>query len=160
MEQRKSLKHSMLEHAALQQRSGKTLVSYANLIGVSRHKLQYWVRKYKASQKKVKIDTSLKFIDLGSFGLQEQPVKAGIPAASLETPAQVHRQCKSAGDDLYQQVLVPLTGLPYPPNAYPDGCYHTGLHVGIMDKARGQPVATFIHGTSMTCFQGNLSNDR
>ena len=77
----------MLEHAALQQRSGKTLVSYANLIGVSRHKMHYWVRKYKASQKKVKNDTSLKFIDLGSFGLQEQPLNACSPAASLETPA-------------------------------------------------------------------------
>jgi hypothetical protein len=58
----------MLEHAALQQCSGKTLVSYANLIGVSRHKMHYWVRKYKASQKNVKNDTSLKFIDLGSDG--------------------------------------------------------------------------------------------
>ena len=79
----------MLEHAALQQQSEKTITSYAKLIGVSRHKLQYWVRKYKARQKthKVKSDTNLKFIDLGSFGLQDQPVNAGIPAASLETPA-------------------------------------------------------------------------
>jgi transposase-like protein len=89
MEQIKSVKHSMLEHAALQQRSGKTLVSYANLIGVSRHKLQYWVRKYKSRQKtqKAKNDTSLKFIDLGSFGLQEQPVNACSPEVSLKTPA-------------------------------------------------------------------------
>ncbi len=79
----------MLEHAALQQQSEKTITSYAKLIGVSRHKLQYWVRKYKARQKtqKVKSDTSLKFIDLGSFGLQEQPVNSGRPAASMETPA-------------------------------------------------------------------------
>jgi len=79
----------MLEHAALQQQSEKTITSYAKLIGVSRHKLQYWVRKYKARQnaQKDKNDTSLKFIDLGSFGLQEQPVKAGIPAASFEMPA-------------------------------------------------------------------------
>jgi hypothetical protein len=74
----------MLEHAALQQRSGKTLVSYANLIGVSRHKMHYWVRKYKASQKKVKNDTSLKFIDLGSFGLKDQPVsRILIPGGHL-----------------------------------------------------------------------------
>jgi transposase-like protein len=75
----------MLEHAALQQRSGKTLVSYAKLIGVSRHKMHYWVRKYKASQKtkKANSDTSLKFIDLGSFGLQDQPVNAGSQAASM-----------------------------------------------------------------------------
>ena len=79
----------MLQQAALQQQSEETITSYAKLIGVSRHKLQYWVRKYKARQKpqKVKNDTSLKFIDLGSFGLQEQLVKADIPAASLETPA-------------------------------------------------------------------------
>lgn len=79
----------MLEHAALQQQSDKTITSYAKLIGVSRHKLQYWVRKYKALEKtqKARNDSSLKFIDLGSFGLQEQPVNAAIPAASLETPA-------------------------------------------------------------------------
>jgi len=79
----------MLEHAALQQQSDKTITSYAKLIGVSRHKLQYWVRKYKALEKtqKARNDTSLKFIDLGSFGLHEQPVKADIPAASLESLA-------------------------------------------------------------------------
>ena len=79
----------MFEHAALQQQSDKTITSYAKLIGVSRHKLQYWVRKYKALEKtqKARNDTSLKFINLGSFGLQEKPVKADIPVASLETPA-------------------------------------------------------------------------
>jgi hypothetical protein len=47
--------------------------------------MHYWVRKYKASQKKVKNDTSLKFIDLGSFGLKDQPVNAGSQAASFKT---------------------------------------------------------------------------
>jgi transposase-like protein len=89
MPHRKSLNQKMFEHAALQQQSDKTITSYAKLIGVSRHKLQYWVRKYKALEKiqKARNDSSLKFIDLGSFGLQEQPVKADIPAASLESPA-------------------------------------------------------------------------
>ncbi len=79
----------MLEHAALQQQSDKTITSYAKLIGVTRHKLQYWVRKYKALEKTkmARNDSSLKFIDLGSFGLQEQPVKADIPAASLDSLA-------------------------------------------------------------------------
>jgi transposase-like protein len=89
MEQLKSLNQNMLEHAALQQQSDKTITSYAKLIGVSRHKLQYWVRKYKSRQKtqKAKNDTSLKFIDLGSFGLREQPVNACSPDVSLKTPA-------------------------------------------------------------------------
>ena len=66
----------MLEHVAIQQSSGKTIASYANQIGVTRHKMQYWVNKYKASHKtkKVESDSSLKFIDLGSFSLHDQPV--------------------------------------------------------------------------------------
>ena len=40
----------MLEHVAIQQSSCKTIASYAKQIGVTRHKMQYWVNKYKASQ--------------------------------------------------------------------------------------------------------------
>jgi hypothetical protein len=38
----------MLKHAAVQQSSGDTILNYAKLIGISRFKMQYWVRKYKA----------------------------------------------------------------------------------------------------------------
>ena len=79
----------MLEHVALQQRSGKTIASYAKQIGVSRYKMQYWVRKYKARQKtqKVEGDTSLNFIDLASFGIQHQSEDAATPSESLATTA-------------------------------------------------------------------------
>jgi hypothetical protein len=75
----------MLEHVALQRCSGRTIASYAKLIGVSHYKMQYWVNKYKARQKtqKIESDNSLKFIDLESFGHQSQPVITGIPAPSL-----------------------------------------------------------------------------
>lgn len=76
----------MLEHVALQQRSGKTIASYAKQIGVTRHKMQYWVNKYKASQK-VESDSSLKFIDLGSFSLQDQSVDESSQSGTLATTA-------------------------------------------------------------------------
>ncbi len=68
----------MLKHAAVQQSSGDTILNYAKLIGISRFKMQYWVRKYKAQQSTQDIEssTSLKFIDLGSFQNQNQSVIA------------------------------------------------------------------------------------
>ncbi len=79
----------MLDHVALQQRSGKTIANYTKQIGVSRYKMQYWVRKYKARQKtqKVESDSSLKFIDLGSFGIQDQRVDESSQAESLVAKA-------------------------------------------------------------------------
>ena len=58
----------MLEHVARQQESGITVANYAKQFRISRTKLQYWIRKFNAQQ--VRKDTSLKFIDLNSFGLQ------------------------------------------------------------------------------------------
>jgi hypothetical protein len=77
----------MLEHAALQQRSNETIVSYAKRIGVPDYKMQYWVSKYKDKQKKQIIDSrgSLEFIDLGSFSNQEQSVNAGSQTGTVET---------------------------------------------------------------------------
>ncbi len=81
----------MLEHVALQQRSGKTIASYAKQIGVSRYKMQYWVSKYKARQKtqKIESDSSLKFIDLASFGIKDQSVGSNSPAESSATTTEV-----------------------------------------------------------------------
>jgi len=50
----------MLEHVSLQQPSGKTMASYAEQIGASRYKMQYWIRKYKARQVKPSIDMASK----------------------------------------------------------------------------------------------------
>lgn len=76
MQHRKTLNQKMLEHAALQQRSGETIASYAKQIGVPCHKMQYWVSNYKAQQSRqhVESSTSLKFIDLSSFQNQNQSV--------------------------------------------------------------------------------------
>jgi GH24 family phage-related lysozyme (muramidase) len=60
MQHRKSLNQSMLEHVSLQQPSGKTMASYAEQIGASRYKMQYWIRKYKARQVKPSIDMASK----------------------------------------------------------------------------------------------------
>jgi hypothetical protein len=51
--------------------------------------MQYWVRKYKARKKSQKIerDTSLKFIDLGSFGIPDQPVDLGTSGEHMKTTA-------------------------------------------------------------------------
>ncbi len=89
MKHRESLNQRMLEHVALQQRSGQTIASYAKQIGVSRYKMQYWVCKYKARQKtqKVESETSFKFIDLGSFGIHNQPVDSDSPISSRESVA-------------------------------------------------------------------------
>jgi L-lactate utilization protein LutB len=94
MQHRKSLNQSMLEHARLQQRSGQTIASYAKQIGISRHKMQYWVSKYNARQKtqKAESDSSLKFIDLGSFGIQDQPVDESSQAETLATTAVSSKQ--------------------------------------------------------------------
>jgi hypothetical protein len=75
----------MLEHVVLQQESGQTLGSYAKQIGVTRSKVQYWVSKYKALEKtqKTEYDTSLKFIGLNSFGLQNAQVDSFTPTESL-----------------------------------------------------------------------------
>ncbi|PRY85344.1 hypothetical protein BY457_1481 [Marinilabilia salmonicolor] len=77
----------MLEHVAIQQSNGKTISSYAKQIGVTRHKMQYWVNKYKASHKtkKVESDSSLKFIDLGSFGVKDQSGDSSSLAKSSST---------------------------------------------------------------------------
>jgi hypothetical protein len=87
MQHRKSLNKSMLEHVAIQQRSGKTIANYAKQIGVSRYKMQYWVRKYKTRKKtqKIESDSSLKFIDLASFGLSDQSVDSESPTESSAT---------------------------------------------------------------------------
>lgn len=78
MQHRKTLNQTMLKHAAVQQSSGDTIVNYAKLIGISRFKMQYWVRKYKAQQipQDFESSASLKFIDLSSFQNQNQSVIA------------------------------------------------------------------------------------
>ncbi|WP_027471224.1 IS66 family insertion sequence element accessory protein TnpA [Saccharicrinis fermentans] len=89
MKRRKSLNRSMFEHVVLQQESGQTIGSYAKQIGVTRSKMQYWVGKYKALEKtqKTESDTSLKFIDLNSFGLQNAQVDSFASTESSATTA-------------------------------------------------------------------------
>ncbi len=84
----------MLEHAAIQQRSGETIASYAKQIGVPCHKMQYWVSKYKSQQQApfVKNHSSLEFIDLSSFARQEQLVNAGSASGTFETATGSHLQ--------------------------------------------------------------------
>ena len=79
----------MLEHVVLQQESGQTIGSYAKQIGVTRSKMQYWVSKYKDLEKtqKTESDSGLKFINLGSFEIQEPIVDSIAPAeSSAPTP--------------------------------------------------------------------------
>ena len=79
----------MLEHAAIQQSSVNTILNYAKLIGVSRFKMQYWVRKYKAQQSTQDIESSrsIKFIDLSSFQNQTQSVIADSQPESNDAVA-------------------------------------------------------------------------
>ena len=83
MANRKDLAQQMLEHAALQQESGITVANYAKQFRISRTKLQYWIRKFNARQ--ARKDTSLKFIDLNSFGLQNMSESKGA-TEPIRTP--------------------------------------------------------------------------
>jgi len=83
MANRKDLAQQMLVHAARQQESGITAANYAKQFGISRTKLQYWIRKFNARQA-IK-DTSLNFIDLNSFGLQNMSESKGA-AEPIRSP--------------------------------------------------------------------------
>jgi tRNA U34 5-methylaminomethyl-2-thiouridine-forming methyltransferase MnmC len=97
MQDRKTLNQTMLEHAAIQQSSGDTILNYAKLIGVSGSKLQYWVRKYKTQDRIQEFEsgTGLKFIDLSSFERQNQPLicdsRSGSNEATAISPVQDKR---------------------------------------------------------------------
>ena len=83
MANRKEMAQLMLGHAARQQESGITVANYAKQFGITRTKLQYWIRKFNARQ--ARKDTSLNFIDLNSFGLQNISESKGA-AKSIRAP--------------------------------------------------------------------------
>ncbi len=63
----------MFEHVSRQRESGMTVANYAKQSGITRTKLQYWIRKYHTHE--AGKDTSLRFIDLHSFGPAIEPSK-------------------------------------------------------------------------------------
>jgi transposase-like protein len=84
MAKRRILAQQMLEHAARQQQSGITVANYANKFGITRTKLQYWIRKFNAQE--AGKDTSLKFIDLSSFGQAAERAEGKNTSGSIRTP--------------------------------------------------------------------------
>ncbi|MFA6771001.1 MAG: helix-turn-helix domain-containing protein [Bacteroidales bacterium] len=84
MTKRSVLAHQMLEHAARHQKSGKNITDYSKQFGIARNKLQYWIRKYK--EQEVEKESSLKFIELSSFGIGTEHSKETVAAESTGTP--------------------------------------------------------------------------
>lgn len=80
MTKRSVLAHQMLEHAALQQKSGKNITDYSKQFEIARNKLHYWIRKYKEHE--VEKESSLKFIELSSFGIGTEQNKETVAAES------------------------------------------------------------------------------
>lgn len=83
MANRKDVAQQMLEHVARQRESGIAVAKYAKQFGISRPKLHYWIQKFNAPQ--ARKDTSLKFIDLNSFGLQNSSESIGA-SEPVRTP--------------------------------------------------------------------------
>jgi len=73
MAEREKLTRQMFEHISRQRESGMTVSNYAKQSGIARTKLQYWIRKFNTQE--AGKDTSLRFIDLHSFGLTTEPSK-------------------------------------------------------------------------------------
>jgi hypothetical protein len=84
MAKRTILAQQMFEHAARQQESGITVANYSKQFGIPRTKLQYWIRKFNAQE--AEKDTSLRFIDLRSFGSSTLPAEGKDKAEPIRAP--------------------------------------------------------------------------
>lgn len=83
MAKRTILAQQMLEHVARQPESDITVANYAKQFGITLTKLQYWIRKFNAQAGK---DTSLRFIDLRSFGSSTVPAEDKDKAEPIRAP--------------------------------------------------------------------------
>jgi acetyl-CoA acetyltransferase len=84
MAKRTTLAQQMFEHAARQRESGMTVANYAQQYGITRTKLQYWIRK--SITHEAANDSSLRFINLGSFGKAKNPAQGKDVAEPVRTP--------------------------------------------------------------------------
>ena len=84
MAKRKKLAQQMFEHVVSQRESGMTVANYAQQFGITRTKLQYWIRKFNAQE--AGKDTSLRFIDLRSFGEAAERAEGKDAAEPIRTP--------------------------------------------------------------------------
>lgn len=69
MTQRTLLAQQMLEHVTRQRESGMTIANYAAHVGITAHKLRYWINKSKPQDSQNAKEPEMKFIDLGTFRL-------------------------------------------------------------------------------------------
>ena len=84
MAKRRILAQQMFEHVARQQQSGISVANYAIKFGITRTKLQYWIRKFNAQE--AGKDSSLRFIDLRSFGASTVPAEGKDESEPIRTP--------------------------------------------------------------------------
>ena len=69
MTQRTLLAQQMLEHVTRQRESGMTIANYAAQVGITTHKLRYWINKSKPIDSQHAKEVEMKFIDLNTLGL-------------------------------------------------------------------------------------------
>ena len=69
MTQRTYLAQKMLEHVTHQRESGMTIANYAAQVGITAHKLRYWINKSKLHDSQYTKEQEMKFIDLGTLEL-------------------------------------------------------------------------------------------
>lgn len=84
MAKRRTLAQQMFEHVVSQRESGMTVANYAQQLDITRTKLQYWIRKFNARE--AGKDTSLRFIDLRSFGKAAERVEDKDATEPIRTP--------------------------------------------------------------------------
>lgn len=74
MTQRTSLAQQMLAHVSHQQESGMSVARYAAQIGITAHKLRYWIKKSRSPQRAFRAsDSEMAFINLGRLDLPIAP---------------------------------------------------------------------------------------
>lgn len=80
MTKRTLLTQQMLEHVTRQRESGMTVANYAAQVGITAHKLQYWIRKFKPHNAQHIQEQEMKFINIDSLGLSFSSTDDATPS--------------------------------------------------------------------------------